>query len=112
MAKEKESTVGSIVRTTIGFLSDQILPSITNRMEKMLDSAEERLLIIQQRLAQRVASQVFFLFAVVSLLAALFFFLVENLAISKAVAFLGIGVVFVIISYLFHRQSAYVMVKR
>jgi len=101
---EKEQGFMGMIKDGLSYISQivtaSILPPITEGAEMVMKNVEERIMHIQKRMLREISSLVIIGFGGVFLILALLFFLIENLGLSKAVAFFSIGIIIFVIGLL------------
>jgi hypothetical protein len=109
MAAKKEgvgATIAKVAQNVLAFVADAALPTITERVDEVLDRIEARAIAAQHRFARQGIAYAFLALAVIAFLGALFYFLTDTLAVEVAPALLVVGVALLGASYGFHQQAA------
>lgn len=100
MAK-KNGFLGMIVDTLMG----ATMTNVKQGAEDLMDTAHKKALHLQEVLVQRVATAAVMFLSCLFFLAALLFFLVEDLTFTKAQAFALVGVLMLLLAFWFRYRA-------
>ena len=81
-------------------MSTGILPSITECTESVMNTIEDKIVRVEKRMLKKIYSFLIIGMGGIFLIFALFFFLIDFLGWSRAVAFFGIGIIIFVIGLL------------
>jgi hypothetical protein len=98
---EKESGFMDVIKEGLGYISQVISASIFSPIlegtEIVMKNIDDRIIRIEKRILRKMFSFLIIGLGGIFLILALFFFLVESLGLSKAMAYFAIGIVVFVI---------------
>ena len=101
---ERKRGFVDIIKDTLSFISQvitaNILPSIAEGTEIVINNIEDKVLRIETRIMRKMSSYLIIGLGTLFLIFALFFFLTENIGLSKAAGFFSIGITIFVIGLL------------
>lgn len=104
MTEKKGKNFLNLIRDVLSNFSQilvaSVVPPITEGTEIILDNVEKRINKIKTKVLKSVISLLIIALGSLFLILSLFFFLVEQLELSKSLSFLVIGVIILIIGFI------------
>lgn len=102
--EESKSRILKVIKSGVSAVSDllvnKVFPEVNEEVDIVLEKVEDKMLELEARIVRNLTASLVMTFALIALGLSGFYFLVESLNVPKAKAFLYLGFVLILISFM------------